>query len=602
MQITAKQLIDQYIGFFESHGHVQIPSAPLIPENDPTVLFTTAGMHPLVPYLMGEKHPCGTRLVDYQRCVRTGDIDEVGDATHNTFFTMLGNWSLGDYFKQEAITWSFSFLTEQLYIPLSHLAFTVYQGDDVVPRDTESADIWRSLGVSTQRIAYLDRKENWWGPAGQTGPCGPDTEMFYWSADQEPPEDFDPLDDRWVEIWNDVFMQYDKQVDGSYQPLAQQNVDTGLGLERVLMVLQGKQSVYDTELFAPIMSTILSWVEDAKHAHTDVSVQRNVRVIADHVRASAMMIADGVFPSNKDQGYVLRRLIRRVVRIARTLEVTVIQDMIAQTAMASVQTMQPLYTHLDGQEKTITDVLIQEVQKFEKTLANGLQELKKMWDAQGKITGTDAFNLYQSYGFPIELTQEVVAEYGQVIDKQKFQEEFCKHQELSRAGAAQKFEGGLADHSAETVRLHTATHLMHKALKNVLGEDVQQKGSNITAKRLRFDFNYPQKLTSEQIAQVEQVVNEQIKKGLPVYCKELTPAEAKAQDALGYFDDKYATLDKLKVYYVGDDEQGFFSVEICGGPHVSNTQELGSFTITKEESCSAGIRRIKATVSANQTS
>lgn len=597
--MNAQQLVSHYIDFFIAQGHAQITSASVIPENDPTVLFTTAGMHPLVPYLMGEKHPAGNRLVDFQRCVRTGDIDEVGDATHNTFFTMLGNWSLGDYFKKESITWSFDFLTGTLNIPLEMLAVTVYQGDDAVSRDDESAQLWMSLGVQEQRIAYLGKADNWWGPVGETGPCGPDTEIFYWTGEGNAPEVFDPENELWVEVWNNVFMEYNKNADGTFTPLTRKNVDTGMGLERILMALQGKNVVYDIDLFQPIIGTIET-ITGETYGVGQQSTE-SMRVIADHLRTATVMIADGIVPSNKDQGYVLRRLIRRSVRHARKLGVEQAQELLVAVSATCISTLEFMYPHLRDQQSAIANALVVEGAKFERTLQKGLKELHKIWEKKAEITGDDAFNLYQSYGFPLEITEEVAQEFGQQVDHGVFRKQFEQHQNTSRAGAEKKFAGGLADHSAETVRLHTATHLLHRALKNILGEDVEQKGSNITPQRLRFDFNYAEKLTDEQKQAIEDMVNEQIKKELPVHFEEITPEEAKARGAIGYFDDKYATLgNKLKVYFVGDDEQGYFSSEICGGPHVENTRELEHFTLKKEEACSAGVRRIKATVSANK--
>lgn len=599
--MTAHELVQKYIAFFQERGHTEIPSAPLIPENDPTVLFTTAGMHPLVPYLLGERHPAGTRLVDYQRCVRTGDIDEVGDATHNTFFTMLGNWSLGDYFKKESIAWSYDLLTKAFGIDPKQLAVTVFEGDADAPRDEESAGYWRELGIPQERIAYLPKGDNWWGPAGVTGPCGPDTEIFYWTGDAEAPAVYNPKDKQWVEIWNNVFMQYNKQADGTFAPLAKPNVDTGLGLERTLAVLNGKKSGYDTELFTGMIGAIEETT--SKHYGEDEATTFSMRVIADHVRTSIMIIADGMVPSNKDQGYVLRRLIRRAVRHARKLGVEHNESLLRGLTDAAILSLGGLYAHLQPQRDHIVEVLLAEAKKFEATIQKGLKEVQHIWETRKEVTAKDAFDLYQSYGFPLELTEEVAREYGQVIDAAAFRASFVEHQNISRAGAEKKFAGGLADHSAETTRLHTATHLLHKALKNVLGEEIQQKGSNITAERLRFDFNYPTKVTDEQLKAIEDMVNVQIQKDLPVAFEELTPEEAKEQKAIGYFEDKYAQLGgKLKVYRVGDAARGYYSSEICGGPHVTHTGELLHFRIQKEEAVSAGIRRIKATVDANSQS
>ncbi len=586
--MNANELRRKYVDFFIGKGHVEIPSASVLPENDPTVLFTTAGMHPLVPYLLGAPHPAGKRLVDYQRCIRTGDIDEVGDNTHLTFFTMLGNWSLGDYFKKESIAWSFEFLTsaEWLNIPLEKLAVTVFEGDENTPYDAEAFNLWRELGVPESRIAKLGKADNWWGPAGLTGPCGPDTEIFYWTGSAPAPEVYDPKDKKWVEIWNNVFMQFNKQEDGSLLPLSAPNVDTGMGLERTLVALQGKASVYETELFTGILAAI----RDRSNLtnRTDES-GKSERIIADHLRAAAIMAMDGVEPSNKDQGYILRRLIRRAIRHGRKLGIESGQ-LIEPVIGAIVDSLEDAYPKLRELQSVIVGKIAAEAQKFDKTLAQGLKEFKKTWDKQGGVSGEDAFNLYQSYGFPLEVTQELAAEHGQIVDREVFAQEFKKHQDLSRAGSEQKFAGGLADHSAETTRLHTATHLVHQALRDVLGPHVEQKGSNITAERLRFDFSHGEKMTPEQIQQVEAIVNEQIAKAMPVHFEMLSVEEAKARGAIGLFEDKYASIGgQLKVYFIGD-----YSKEICGGPHVTNTSELGGFKIQKEEAVSAGVRRLKA--------
>lgn len=593
--MEAREIRQKYIDFFTSKGHKQIPSAPVLPENDPTVLFTTAGMHPLVPYLLGEPHPQGKRLANFQKCIRTGDIDEVGDDTHLTFFEMLGNWSLGDYFKKEAIEWSFEFLTSEkwLGIPIEKLAVSVFKGDDDAPRDEEAAGIWKELGVPEHRIAYLPKEKNWWGPAGQTGPCGPDTEMFYWVGQGEPPMESNPGTDEenWVEIWNDVFMQYNKTADGKYEPLKQQNVDTGMGLERVAAVLQGKKSVYDTELFMPIIEKIGALT----HQTYDMNPVP-YRIIADHIRAATIMAADGVKPSNVDQGYVMRRLIRRAIRWGKKLEIPT--DFTANLAKKVIHTLSDIYSELKHEEE-ILDTFRREEEKFEQTIHSGLREFEKLVEKLGdhdSIDGKSAFHLYDTYGFPIEMTQELAAERGHHVDLEGFKAAFKEHQEKSRAGAQQKFSGGLADSSAECTRLHTATHLLQQALRTVLGDHVFQKGSNITRERLRFDFNHPEKLTSEQLKQVEDLVNQKIQEDLPVHWELMETEEAKAKGVIGLFDDKYAQLgNKVKVYIMGD-----FSKEICGGPHVEHTGELLQFKITKEEACSAGIRRIKAIVTANE--
>ncbi len=591
--MLASEIRRKYIEFFKEKAHAVITSAPLIPENDPTVLFTTAGMHPLVPYLLGEPHPMGKRLADVQKCVRTGDIDEVGDATHLTFFEMLGNWSLGDYFKKEAIAWSFEFLTSPkwLNIPLEKLSVTVFKGDKDAPCDEEAARIWLSLGIPEHKIAYLPKKDNWWGPAGETGPCGPDTEMFYWLGQGTPPRESNAGNDakHWVEIWNDVFMQYFKTKEGKFEPLKQQNVDTGMGLERVAAVLQGKKSVYDTELFQPIIEKI-----SALTTQTYEENPASYRIIADHLKAAVMMAGDGVEPSNVDQGYVMRRLIRRAIRHGKKLGIET--DFTAAIAKKVIHLMAEAYPEL-RREEHILNVFIREEEKFGKTLMHGLKEFEKLKEKlEGDtISGEQAFHLYDTYGFPIEMTEELVGEHGLHVDKKGFEKSFQGHQEKSRMGGEKKFAGGLADHSAECTRLHTATHLVHQALRTVLGNHVFQKGSNITRERLRFDFSHPEKMTPEQIKQVEDLVNEQIKKDLPVHFEVMECEAAKKKGVIGLFDDKYALLgNKVKVYLMGD-----FSKEICGGPHVTRTGELKEFRITKEEACSAGVRRIKAIVTAN---
>ncbi len=587
-QITANELRRKYIEFFVGHGHAEIKSAPLVPENDPTVLFTTAGMHPLVPFLLGEKHPAGTRLTDYQKCLRTGDIDEVGDEVHLTFFEMLGNWSLGDYFKKEAINWSFEFLTGEkwLNLPIAMLAVSVFAGDEDAPFDQEAHDIWLGLGMPEARIARLPKKDNWWGPAGQTGPCGPDTEMFYWTGPAPAPETFDPKDRRWVEIWNDVFMQYNKTAEGTYVPLAQKNVDTGMGLERVTAILQGKTTCYETELFAPLFAAIAELTGEAAPQKT-----RGGRIIAEHMRAATFLMSDGVRPGNVDQAYVLRRLIRRSIREARKFGV---QDLFtAKLATVLIDQYGELYPNLATGRETILAEFEQEEKQFASALEKGTREFNKVVEGfpahveRKVISGRKAFYLYETYGFPVELTVEMAAERGFTVDEKGFQEAYEKHQELSRAGAEQKFKGGLADNSAATARLHTATHLLHKALRQVLGDHVGQAGSNITADRLRFDFTHADRVTPEQLAEVEKIVNEAIRRDLPITVEEMAVDAAKASGAIGLFGDRYG--ETVKVYSIGD-----FSKEICGGPHASHTAELGRFEIKKEESSSRGVRRIKA--------
>lgn len=584
--MKAKELKKKYIDFFKEKGHGVVESGPLIPENDPTVLFTTAGMHPLVPFLMGQKHPLGKRLVSVQKCMRTQDIDEVGDEIHTTFFEMLGNWSLGDYFKKEAITWSYEFLTDKKWLGLDpkRLSFSCFAGDKDAPRDEEAAKHWINCGVPKERIAYLQKKDNWWGPAGQTGPCGPDTEMFYWTPNDVPaPKKFDPQDKRWVEIWNDVFMQYNKTKEGTYEPLQQKNVDTGLGVERVAMIMQGKQTVFDTELFQPIFKKISELSSTKSQEHI-----KAYRIIADHMRASTFILGDeiDIVPSNVDQGYILRRYIRRVIRYGRTLGMK--ENFTAQIAEAIIDLYHDDYPLLMKKKKFVLEELKKEEEKFMKTIEKGLKEFQKL---VGKhLTGKDAFLLFQSYGFPLEMTEELAKEKGISIDTSEFESAFKKHQELSRQSTEGKFKGGLMDHSEETVRLHTATHMLHAALRKVLGHSVSQKGSNITKERLRFDFSFDRKMTPEEVKKVEEIVNENIKRSLPVSREEMTLAEAKKKGALAFFGEKYG--DKVSVYTIGD-----YSKEVCGGPHVKNTKELGHFKILKEEAVSSGVRRIKAVVS-----
>lgn len=592
---TTDQIRQAYLDFFKEKGHAIIPGAPLVPENDPTVLFTTAGMHPLVPYLLGEPHSAGKRLTDVQRCVRTGDIDDVGDATHLTMFEMLGNWSLGDYFKKEAIEWSYEFLTSPQWLGLdvSRLAVSVFAGDADAPFDEEAFKIWQALGIPVARIAKLPKKNNWWGPAGQTGPCGPDTEIFYWTGDpKDTPTSFNDDHPLWVEIWNNVFMQYNKDEHSAFVPLKQQNVDTGMGLERISAVMQGVASVYDTDSLAPIFDLVLaaSSVPEGKEGGFRA---QHARIITDHLRASIFIIADGVMPSNVDQGYVLRRLIRRAVRSGMQIGIDGFTEFTKTFVAAVVRQYGSAYPLLTTKAQDITQALVREEEQFAATLKEGLKHLSKVMEkAQGTIDGQSAFHLYDTYGFPIELTKEMAAEQKLTVDEDGFKKAFEAHQALSRAGAEQKFKGGLADNGAETTKLHTATHLLNAALKKVLGPQIQQKGSNITAERLRFDFNYDGKMTPEQIAETERLVNEQIALDLPIAFHLTTVEGAKEEGAVGVFDDRYGS--EVKVYAIGD---GTFSKEICGGPHVSRTGLLGTFKIQKEESSSAGVRRIKAVVS-----
>jgi len=649
--ITAAQLREMFQKFMETKGHHRIQSASVIPENDPTVLFTTAGMHPLVPYLLGQKHPAGTRLTDVQKCIRTGDIDDVGDPSHLTFFEMLGNWSLGDYFKKEMIPWSWEFLTSPDYLGLDKdkLAFTVFEGDEDCPRDNEAADIWRSLGVAEDHLFFLPKEHNWWGPAGLTGPCGPDTEMFIIVKEPCGP-DCSPACKcgAYLEIWNDVFMQYNKQADGSFIPLEQKNVDTGMGLERTICVLTGKKSVYETEIFARILGKVEE-LSGKKYVPDDENTKA-FRIIADHMRTSTFILGDdrGVSPSNTDQGYILRRLIPRAGRYGMQLGMA--EGFTAEIAQVIIDQYKSVYPELERNAAFVIEQLKLEEGRFARTLKQGEKEFDKVYNntvntkallnsiltAEDKIAcaqenaktkklrpspdmmpiieaanagdeaalvaalsarmatldtldGRSAFKLYDTFGFPIEMTIELAAEKGLKVDEEDFAERFKKHQELSHQGADQKFKGGLADHSEETAKLHTATHLLHAALRKVLGDEVAQKGSNITAERLRFDFSFGRKVTPEELAQVEKLVNEAIQAKAPVICEEMTVPEAKAKGAIGLFESKYG--EKVRTYKMGE-----FSFEICGGPHAENTGDLVNFKIQKEESSSAGVRRIKAVI------
>ena len=582
--MKAIELRRKYIEFFEKHGHKVIPSAPVVPENDPTVLFTTAGMHPLVPYLLGEPHPQGKRLTDYQKCIRTGDIDSVGDPSHLTFFEMMGKWSLGDYFKKESIAMSYEFLKDVLGFDMNKISVTVFAGEDGIPRDEEAATAWEKAGIPTERIYYCSREHNWWGPAGETGPCGPDTEIFYDTGKEKCSGHCDPTCScgKYLEIWNNVFMQYNKKQDGTYEPLKAPNVDTGLGLERVISLLQGKNNVYETELFADI-------IEKIKEMSTEYNIE-SARIIADHLRASMFMIVDGVRPSNVEQGYVLRRLLRRVIRHMRKIGFD--PNNINVLVEKFVDVLTEMYPEIPANKQTILEVIVEEKDKFLKTLEHGEKEFEKnvekaKSEGKDKLEGQVVFRLYDTFGFPPEMTAELAAEKDMKIDMEEFNELFKKHQELSRAGSEAKFKGGLADHSEKTTAYHTATHLLHKALQIVLGEHATQKGSNITAERLRFDFANPQKVTPEQLKQVEDIVNEQIQRDLVVTCEEMSLEDAKVSGATGLFANKYG--DKVKVYTIGD-----FSKEICGGPHVARTGNMGHFRIVKEEGVAAGIRRIKA--------
>lgn len=651
-EITSAELREKFLSFMESKGHHRIDSASVIPENDPTVLFTTAGMHPLVPYLMGTPHPAGTRLTDVQKCIRTGDIDDVGDPSHLTFFEMLGNWSLGDYFKKEMIPWSWEFLTspEYLGLPKDRLAFTVFEGDEDCPRDLESYELWRSCGVKEENLFFLPKENNWWGPAGITGPCGSDTEMFI-ITDREPcGPDCSPACScgRYLEIWNDVFMQYNKNAEGKYEPLAKKNVDTGMGLERTVCVLNGKKSVYEIDAFARILSRISEL--SGKEYEADEATTKAFRIIADHMRTSTFILGDdrGVSPSNTDQGYILRRLIRRAVRYGMQLGMP--EGFTVEIAKVIIDQYKDVYPELERNSAFVLEQLKLEEGRFARTLKQGEKEFEKVYNnvcqtrtllesilgAEDRVAlakemaetkklrpspdmmpiieaakagdaaaleaavktrmeslstmdGRSAFKLYDTYGFPIEMTRELAAEKGLAIDEADFAERFRKHQELSHQGADQKFKGGLADHSEQTARLHTATHLLHAALRKVLGDEVAQKGSNITAERLRFDFSFGRKMTPEELQEVERLVNVAIDAKVPVVCEEMTVPEAKAKGAIGLFESKYG--ERVRTYKMGD-----YSFEICGGPHAENTGDLGSFKIQKEESSSAGVRRIKATI------
>ena len=581
--MKAIEIRNKYLNFFKEHGHAVIPSASLIPENDPSVLFTTAGMQPLVPYLLGEKHPEGTRLTDYQKCLRTNDIDEVGDNRHLTYFEMLGNWSLGDYFKDESIKMSFEFLTKELNIPVEKLSVTCFAGDEDCPKDEVSANAWRKAGIPEDHIYFYGKDDNWW-IAGEEGPCGPDTEMFYDTGKPACGPDCQPSCDcgKYVEIWNNVFMEYFKDSNGIYSKLKQRNVDTGLGLERMTMLLQGKETPFDTEIFEPVMKQI------EKIQKVDNIQSR--RIIAEHLRASIMVTSDGGRPSNIDRGYILRRLIRRMIRHMNKLGIDLSE--LANLIDLNIDTLNELYPELEKNRETIKSVIIEEKDKFVKTIAHGEREFNKeiqKLKEQGKneISGEVAFKLYDTYGFPPEVTQELAEENGMTIDLKKFDELFKAHQEKSKMGSDQKFKGGLAEQNEKTIAYHTATHLLHQALRTVLGDHVKQSGSNITEERLRFDFTHPQKMTKEEIQKVEDLVNEQIKRDLPVTCEEMSYEDAKNSGAIGLFTDKYG--DRVKVYTIGD-----FSKEICGGPHVTHTGDMGTFKIKKEESSSSGVRRIKA--------
>src|SRR3989344_1776641 len=631
--MTSKGLKKKYLSFFEKKGHIVIPSASLVPEHDPSVLFTTAGMHPLVPYLLGQEHPAGKRLVNVQKSFRTDDIEDVGDSWHNTFFEMLGNWSLGDYWKEEAISWSFEFLTKELGLDPKRIYVTVYGGDKEipgVPEDKESIQIWKNLGIPESRIHKLGKKDNWWGPVGETGPCGPDTEMFYDTGIKEHGSECRPGETcgKYAEIWNDVFMEFNKTAEGKYEPLKQKNVDTGMGVERTSAILQGKTNVYDTDLFAPIMEVIRQLAKDWDGT--------GGRIIADHLRAAAFLINDGVEPSNVERGYILRRLIRRSIRYGKRLGIE--GGFTSKIAEVVVDNYKGDYPELESSKEKIKSELKNEEEKFEKVLDEGLKKSQKVFSKKvpvaeekykkvmqtlekkeifrqvyrskeepdkvlkqfglpityeeiekATISGKEAFDLYQSYGFPTEMIVELAKAKNLLVDIESLKKEIEKHQEVSRAGAAGRFKGGLADHSEITVRGHTATHLLHQALRDVLGSHVHQTGSNITPERIRFDFSHSEKLTDEQIKKVEEIVNQKIKEDLPVKKELMSQEEADKIGAIGLFREKYG--DKVSIYRIND-----YSIEYCGGPHVEHTSKVGEFKITKEEALGSGQRRIRAII------
>ena len=577
---------EKYISFFESKGHKQIPSAPVVPENDPSVLFNTAGMQPLVPYLMGEHHPYGTRLCDYQKCMRTNDLDEVGDTTHHTFFEMLGNWSLGDYFKEESISWSFEFLTKVLKVPVEKLAVTVFKGNDIVAPDDESANIWRKMGLTDKRIKYLGEDDNWWPNMELTGPCGPDTEIFYFSTDEEVPEEFDPEDDRWVEIWNNVFMQYNHNADGTFTELPKKNVDTGMGLERITAVLEGVSDNY----MSSIWKDVIEKIEEISSLPYKGN-EKAMRIIADHIRSAVFISADpsGIKPSNTDQGYILRRLIRRAIRYAKKLDIDINSNWEEEIANLIIDKYKKYYVELEENRQVVIEVLKSEKIKFNKTLEKGLKEFEKIASkiTDGKMDKDNAFRLYDTFGFPIELTIELASEMGIEVDVEGFKEKFKAHQEKSRAGSKEKFKGGLASTGETETQYHTATHLLNAALKVIVGKDVHQRGSNITSERMRFDFSCDHKLTDEEKQKVEELVNKWIDAGYDVVKQEMSKDEALKSGAECMFIERYPDI--VTVYSIGD-----VSSELCGGPHVENTSKIPHIKIKKEEAVSAGVRRIKA--------
>lgn len=576
-------LKDLYINYFVSKGHVQIPSAPIVPENDPSVLFNTAGMQPLIPYLMGEKHPSGTRLCDYQKCVRLTDLEEVGDKTHHTFFEMLGNWSLGDYFKKESIEFSFEFLTKVLNIPIERLAVTVFEGDEQIPKDEESASVWQSLGIPKERIAFLGKDDNFWA-TGETGPCGSDTEIFYWRSKDEIPKSFNPEDDRWVEIWNNVFMEFTRDTKGNISSLPKKNVDTGMGYERIVAVVEGVTDNYLSSVWKKVIETI-ERISNLPYKGNE----KAMRIIADHIRTSVFIASDyaGIIPSNTDQGYILRRLIRRAIRYAKQLNIDINSNWEQEIALEIIKLYEDYYQEIKENKEVVFKVLKDEKNKFNRTLEKGLKEFEKTIEKKKEIDGFTAFHLYDTFGFPIELTKELAMEHDIKIDEEGFQNYFKEHQEKSRTASSGKFKGGLAGNGEMETKYHTATHLLNAALKQIVGPDTHQKGSNITEERMRFDFNCDHKLTEEEKQKIEDLVNQWIKEDLPVTKQEMSKKEALELGAEAMFIEKYPDI--VHVYFIGD-----VSKEICGGPHVTTTKELGVFKIKKEEASSAGVRRIKA--------
>jgi len=572
--MKSSEIKRKYIEFFRKNNHNEIINSSLIPENDPTVLFTTAGMHPLVPYIIGQKHPQGKRLVNIQKCIRTQDIGEVGDNTHLTFFQMLGNWSLGDYWKEEAIRLSFEFLTKELNIPKERIGVSIFKGDKDAPKDEESEKIWLNLGIKKERIKPLPKEDNWWGPAGKYGPCGPDTEMFVYMKDN-PPKEFDPRDKNWVEIWNNVFMQYSKTERG-YEELKQKSVDTGFGLERAAMILQDKSSVFETDLFENIIKKIKSL--------SKTNDERATRIIADHLRASCFILSELTKPSNIERGYILRRLLRRSIRYGKLVGIE--GNFVPEILRVIIDDYKKDYVLLEKNRDFILTNAGLEEGKFQSSLEKGLNEFNKM-NFKRIISGKDAFYLYQSFGFPIEIIKDLAKEKSLKVDEKEFEKEFEKHQEISRIGSEKKFKSGLADNSEQTTKLHTATHLLLQSLKEVLKQDIKQMGSNITPERTRFDFSFPRALTKEEIRKVEDKVNEIIEKDLKVTMMEMPFKEAMKKGVNAFFSEKYPEV--VSVYYVGD-----FSREVCTGPHVTHTGTMGHFKIIKEESSSSGVRRIKA--------